>query len=147
MSFYKKYELQRLAHEGEAKVFRATQSATARQVFLHVFPVNEATRDLAAEVGRRLASGPAPDLLETGEFAGAIYVVTAPDESMFNLRAYLHAHTPGGSPTQTAVPLPPPTPPGSVAPSARLFTTKPPAASRSKSRPCPNGKGRSPSWR
>ena len=38
MSFYKKYELQRLAHEGEAKVFRATQNATGKQVLLHVLP-------------------------------------------------------------------------------------------------------------
>ena len=37
MSFYKKYELDRLIADGEAKTFRAVENATGRVVFLHLF--------------------------------------------------------------------------------------------------------------
>ena len=89
MSFYKKYELQRLIHEFDAKVFRAVQNSTGAQVLLHVFPATDSAREVVSEAQRRIAGGGAIELIETGEFAGSMYVVTVPIDGIENLRAYL----------------------------------------------------------
>ena len=90
MSFYKKYELQRLIADGEAKTFRAVENSTGRLVYLHLF--NPAGQRLLAILKSKLGSvpgKPAAPLLEIGEFAGSTYAVTLPIEPFSGLREWV----------------------------------------------------------
>src|ERR1039458_709666 len=87
MSFYKKYELERLIADGEAKTFRAIENSTGRLVYLHLF--NPSGQRLLAIVKSKLGSvpgKPVAPLLEIGEFAGSTYAVTLLIESFSGLR-------------------------------------------------------------
>ena len=55
MSFYRRYELERLIADGEAKTFRAVETATGRAVWLHIF--NPEGQELAATLKAK-ATGP-----------------------------------------------------------------------------------------
>ncbi|MGA3017778.1 MAG: hypothetical protein ABSF62_11715 [Bryobacteraceae bacterium] len=90
MSFYKKYELQRLIADGEAKTFRAIENSTGRPVFLHLF--NPTGQRLLAILKSKLGSvpgKPVAPLLEIGEFAGSTYAVTLPIEPFSGLREWV----------------------------------------------------------
>ena len=90
MSFYKKYELQRLIADGEAKTFRAIENSTGRLVYLHLF--NPAGQRLLAILKSKLGSvpgKPVAPLLEIGEFAGSTYAVTLPVEPFSGLREWV----------------------------------------------------------
>ncbi|MGD0873034.1 MAG: hypothetical protein ABSB88_26105 [Bryobacteraceae bacterium] len=90
MSFYKKYELQRLIADGEAKTFRAIENSTGRLVYLHLF--NPSGQRLLAILKSKLGSvpgKPVPPLLEIGEFAGSTYAVTLPIEPFSGLREWV----------------------------------------------------------
>ena len=109
MSFYKKYELQRLIADGEAKTFRAIESATGRTVFLHLF--NAGGMALLANLKAKLvaASGkPVPPLLEIGEFAGSQYAVTESSESFSSLREWVDRQPEALLAASPAPPGPPP---------------------------------------
>ena len=124
MSFYKKYELERLIADGEAKTFRAMESATGRSVFLHLF--NPGGRALLADLKAKL-TGPggkvvAP-LLETGEFAGSQYAVTESSEPFSSLREWVSRLPERAPAPQVAPPAPaprPPVPPVSAGPPGLL---------------------------
>src|ERR1039458_1244430 len=90
MSFYKKYELQRLIADGEAKTFRAVENSTGRSVYLHLF--NPSGQRLLAILKSKLGSvpgKPVAPLLEIGEFAGSTYAVTLPIEPFSGLREWV----------------------------------------------------------
>src|ERR1039458_1437392 len=90
MSFYKKYELQRLIADGEAKTFRAIENSTGRSVYLHLF--NPSGQRLLAILKSKLGSvpgKPVAPLLEIGEFAGSTYAVTLPIEPFSGLREWV----------------------------------------------------------
>src|ERR1017187_7523734 len=90
MSFYKKYELQRLIADGEAKTFRAIENSTGRLVYLHLF--NPSGQRLLAILKSKLGSvpgKPVAPLLEIGEFAGSTYAVTLPIEPFSGLREWV----------------------------------------------------------
>jgi hypothetical protein len=129
MSFYRKYELQRLIADGEAKTFRAIESATGRIVFLHLF--NAGGMALLASLKAKLvaASGkPVPPLLEIGAFAGSQYAVTESSEPFSSLREWvdrqpeaLHAASPAPPGPPPTKPAPrPPTPPAASQPPGLL---------------------------
>src|ERR1035441_2044161 len=112
MSFYKKYELQRLIADGEAKTFRAIESATGRTVFLHLF--NAGGMALLASLKAKLvaASGkPVPPLLEIGEFAGSQYAVTESSEPFSSLREWVDRQPEALLAASPAPPKPAPRPP------------------------------------
>jgi hypothetical protein len=103
MSFYKKYELERLIADGETKTFRAIENSTGRLVFLHMF--NPEGQVLLAAIKARLAPdprNPRPPLIELGEFAGTPFAVTEPLPNFKSLRDWLN---------QPADPGPPAAPP------------------------------------
>src|ERR1017187_4636195 len=105
MSFYKKYELERLIADGEAKTFRAIESASGRTVFLHLF--NPGGKALLADLKAKLlgAGGkPVPPLVEIGEFAGSQYAVTESSAPFSGLREWVNR-------LPEAVPAPSPAPP------------------------------------
>ena len=124
MSFYKKYELQRLIADGEAKTFRAIESATGRTVFLHLF--NAGGMALLVSLNAKLvaASGkPVPPLLEVGEFAGSQYAVTESSEPFSSLREWVDRQPEALLAASPAPPGPPPPKPAPRLPA-------PPAASQ-----------------
>ena len=91
MSFYRKYELERLIADGEAKTFRAVESATGRTVFLHLF--NPGGQALLSALKAKLAGPdgkPVPPLIEIGEFAGSPYAVTEDCEAFPGLREWVN---------------------------------------------------------
>lgn len=77
MSFYLKYDLERMIADGPVKTFRAVEKSAGRPVLLHLFSAEGLTmRDAML---RRLvdATGKsAAPLIESGEFAGSAYAVT-----------------------------------------------------------------------
>ena len=90
MSFYQKYELERLIADGETKTFRARETATGRIVFLHLF--NPEGKPLLATLKSHLAKIPSvASLIELGDFAGSPFVVTEPITPFTNLREWLSA--------------------------------------------------------
>jgi hypothetical protein len=110
MGFYQKYELDRLIADGEVRTFRATENATGRLVFLHLF--NPEGQPLLAALKAKLARDPlkpVPPLVELGEFAGSPYAVTEPVTPFKSLREWLAqiAEPPSGP---IAAPAPPPRP-------------------------------------
>jgi len=99
MSFYKKYELDRLMADGDAKTFRAVENATGRVVFLHLF--NPSGQPLLAALKSKLGGAqgkPVAPLIEIGEFAGAQYAVTQAIEPFGNLRDWMAQHVAGANP-------------------------------------------------
>ena len=118
MSFYTRYELERLIADGEAKTFRATESATGRIVFLHLF--NPSGQALLADLKAKLVGTggkPVPPLLEIGEFAGSQYAVTEFSEPFSGLRDWVSR--------QPAPASRPPAPPVAAAPSRGLLDEEP----------------------
>lgn len=90
MSFYQKYDLERLIADGDAKTFRAKENATGQQVFLHLF--NPGGEAILAAIKSKLAGAPgrpAWPLLEIGDFAGSPYAVTDVIEPFTTLREWL----------------------------------------------------------
>lgn len=90
MSFYKKYELERLIADGEAKTFRAIENSSGRLVYLHLF--NPSGQRILAVLKAKLASvpgKPVAPLLDIGEFAGSTYAVTLPIEPFSGLREWV----------------------------------------------------------
>ena len=99
MGFYQRYELDRLIADGEVRTFRATENATGRLVFLHLF--NPEGQPLLAALKAKLARDPlkpVSPLVELGEFAGSPYAVTEPVTPFKSLREWL---------AQIAEPAPP----------------------------------------
>ena len=122
MSFYKKYELDRLMADGEAKSFRAVESATGRLVFLHMF--NPSGQPLLAALKSKLAGvkgKPLAPLIEIGEFAGAPYAVTEAIEPFGNLRDWIAANVTASNPLLKEDSSP------SLAAPTEVPVTKPPA--------------------
>ncbi len=98
MSFYSKYELERLIADGEVKTFRAKENATGRPVLLHMF--QSQGQDLLAGLKARLAQDPrrpSPPLIELGEFAGAPYAVTEAFTPFRTLREWLERPAPAAA--------------------------------------------------
>jgi hypothetical protein len=119
MSFYTRYELERLLADGEAKTFRAIESATGRIVFLHLF--SPRGQGLLAELKAKLVGPggkPAPPLVEIGEFAGSQYAVTEGREPFSGLREWLDRQPEAALPPGPALPRRAPEP------------VRPPAASQ-----------------
>ncbi len=99
MSFYKKYELDRLMADGEAKTFRAVENATGRSVFLHLF--NPSGQALLATLKSRLGGAdgkPVAPLIEIGDFAGSPFAVTEAIEPFGNLRDWIATHVTASNP-------------------------------------------------
>jgi hypothetical protein len=90
MSFYRRYELERLVADGEAKTFRAVETATGRIVWLHIFNLDG--QELAAALKAK-ATGPGgkplPPVLEIGDFAGSQYAVTEAHDPFPGLRQWI----------------------------------------------------------
>jgi len=130
MSFYKRYELDRLIADGETKTFRAIDNATGRAVLLHMF--NPKAAPVLAALKAKLASDPRvprPPLLELGEFAGSPYAVTEVVAGFTNLRDWIAAlpSSPGVAAPAPAAPgpsAPPASPSGSAGSTRRLSTTE-----------------------
>src|ERR1035438_9345577 len=130
MSFYKKYELQRLIADGEAKTFRAIENSTGRLVYLHLF--NPTGQRLLAILRSKLGSVPgktvAP-LLEIGEFAGSTYAVTLPIEPFSGLREWvalnLDTSDPKMAETSPLLTLPPEAVPAETTPVPPLVSETP----------------------
>jgi hypothetical protein len=90
MSFYRRYELERLVADGEAKTFRAVETATGRPVWLHIF--NPEGQELAAALKAKAAGAggkPVLPVIEIGEFAGSQYAVTEAGDSFPGLRQWV----------------------------------------------------------
>ncbi len=121
MSFYQKYDLERLIADGDAKTFRAKENATGQQVLLHLF--NPGGEPILAAIKAKLGGAPgkpAWPLLEIGDFAGSPYAVTDVIEPFTTLRDWVA--TVGAAPLP-GVPMgaPRPAPPAApvASPSAR----------------------------
>jgi hypothetical protein len=136
MSFYKKYELDRLMADGEARTFRAVENSTGRVVFLHLFnpsgqPLLEALKSKSGAPGK-----PVAPLIEIGEFAGAPYAVTQAIEPFRNLRDWISANVTASNPPATEDLSPPALPaesplhdrPGGIARLAEPSQPPPPAS-------------------
>jgi hypothetical protein len=121
MSFYTRYELERLLADGEAKTFRAIESATGRIVFLHLF--NPRGQALLAELKAKLVGAggkPAAPLIEIGEFAGSQYAVTESSEGFSGLRDWLSRQV-----EAAGAPIPAPPAPVAVAQAGGLVEDGP----------------------
>jgi len=121
MSFYTRYELERLLADGEAKTFRAIESATGRIVFLHLF--NPRGQALLAELKAKLVGAggkPAAPLIEIGEFAGSQYAVTESSEGFSGLREWLSRQAEAAK-----APSPPAPAPVAAAPAGGLLNEEP----------------------
>ncbi len=108
MSFYKRYELDRLIADGDAKTFRAIENATGRAVLLHMFnPQGQAVLGVLKSKLARDPARPTPPLLELGEFAGSPYAVTEDVVGFKDVRNWL-AQLPES--LAAMPPMPPPAP-------------------------------------
>ncbi len=133
MSFYQKYELERLIADGEIKTFRATENISGRLVFLHLF--NPEAQPVLVALRGRFAQDPlhlTPPLIALGEFAGNPYSVTEPIAPFTNLREWL-----GIAASPTPVPQAPITKPTveKTDSFARLFTDSKPAPAPARPEP------------
>src|SRR5579872_1908045 len=113
MSFYQKYDLERLIADGDAKTFRAKENATGQQVLLHLF--NPGGEPILAAIKAKLGGAPGKPvwpLLEIGDFAGSPYAVTDVIEPFTTLRDWVATVNAGplrGAPMPAAAqPVPPP---------------------------------------
>ncbi|HTB15866.1 MAG TPA: hypothetical protein VK752_30055 [Bryobacteraceae bacterium] len=107
MSFYSRYQLERLLADGPAKTFRAVENSSGRPVFLHLFdPEGRLLFDTIAARFRDSAGRLTPPLIETGEFAGALYAVTEIIDPFVNLTAWAESVASG----LVAAPAPKPEP-------------------------------------
>jgi hypothetical protein len=105
VSFYSRYQLERLLADGPAKTFQAVENATGRPVYLHLFsPESRLLFDTIAARFRDSAGALQLPLIETGEFAGSLYAVTEVIEPFKNLPAWAESVAPGFA----AAPVPPP---------------------------------------
>lgn len=122
MSFYKRYELDRLIADGDAKTFRAVENATGRPVLLHMF--NPSGAAVLAVLKSKLARDPArlsPPLLELGDFAGSPYAVTEEVADFKDVRSWLAAMPEG------PMPIPPAPTPEPAASGARVSQLRAPS--------------------
>lgn len=96
VSLYSKYRIERLVADGPAKTFWAVQSTSGRPVYLHVF-VEEGKLlfDTVTSRFRDNAGRVIPPLIESGEFAGSLYLVTEVIEPFTNLQAWTASVAPG----------------------------------------------------
>lgn len=116
VSFYSRYQLERLLTDGAAKTFRAVENASGRPVLLHLFnPEGRSLFDSIAAGCRDSAGRPKSPLIETGEFAGSLYAVTEVIEPFTDLRAWAERFVPNLSPA----------PPAPVVPDQRSSKTEP----------------------
>src|SRR5579884_3891548 len=104
MSFYMRYELARLIREDEAKTFAGVQRDTGRKVFLHM--ISDTAAQLESSGLAELIRGAERSgvILESGDFAGTRYLVTAPIEPFNGLRAWLSSQ--GAGPVQAPMKAP-----------------------------------------
>lgn len=110
MSFYSRYQLEKLVADGPVKTFRALENATGRAVLLHLLDAGSRSLYDAIAAGCRDAQGLAKaPLIEMGEYAGSLYVVTETIEPFTDLRTWVARTWPGLSPA----------PPPPVAPEIR----------------------------
>jgi hypothetical protein len=133
MSFYQKYELERLIADGEVKTFRATENISGRLVFLHLF--NPEAQPVLVALRSRFAQDPlhlTPPLIALGEFAGNPYSVTEPIAPFTNLREWL-----GLAAAPAPVSIPPIAKPvvEKTDSFARLFADSKPAPAPARSEP------------
>ncbi|MCW5980966.1 MAG: hypothetical protein KIT09_22990 [Bryobacteraceae bacterium] len=93
MSFFQKYELLRLLHEGEAKTFKALERATGRNVLFHMLPGDQQNKPGSLLERAQKLRGSA-GLIEVGEFASSPYVVTEYSENLTKLSEWLASLSP-----------------------------------------------------
>ncbi len=145
MSFYRKYELERLVQKAEPKTFRAHEVAGGRPVFLHLLAGMDApSRASLLQRVRSLMAAANPVILDMDDNEFAPYVVTAVLEDFDGLPAWL-SRLPDARSTETmarpTAPPPRPAPPPLVetAPAAGEFTVRfgsgPPSASQQQPAP------------
>ncbi len=118
LSFYRKYELERLVHKQEPKTFRARALTTGRPVFLHLLGgLERGERGALLDKLRRVAAAGNAAILEIDDSSFAPYVATAVLESFQGLPDWLDAQSrmpmppavsPDDSRTQTVLDLRPP---------------------------------------
>ncbi len=136
MSFYKRYELDRLIADGDAKTFRATENSTGRIVLLHMF--NPPGQPVLAVLKGKLGSDPAhpsPPLIELGEFAGSPYAVTEEIPGFRNIREWVATLAAVGMPTPKPAPAPVVELPPDQTPTKRPAIDNPPSQLRVPSHP------------
>jgi len=134
MSFYRKYELERLVQKTEPKTFRAREVSGGRAVYLHMLGGLDATAraGLLQRAHALMAAGNAAILdIDDSEFAP--YVVTGVIEHFDGLPAWLDnlPVTPGQAPAApsarpSAAPMPPAV---ASAPPTETFHQRPPVRS------------------
>ncbi|MGA2186796.1 MAG: hypothetical protein ABSH47_27625 [Bryobacteraceae bacterium] len=102
MSFYRKYELERLVQKAEPKTFRAREVAGGRPVYLHLLAGMDAvSRKILLQRVRGLATAGNPAVIEVDDNEFAPYVVTGVLEDFEGLPAWLDrlSLTPSPPPT------------------------------------------------
>jgi hypothetical protein len=90
MSFYQKYDLERMLADGPVKTFRAVEIGTGKPVFLHLFGPEGLS--MLSSMLRKLmgpSGTPVKPLLETGDFSGSSYAVTEVLPTFSNFRDWL----------------------------------------------------------
>ncbi len=131
MSFYRKYELERLVQKAEPKTFRAREVAGGRTVFLHLLGGMDAVSraSLQQRVHALVASGN-PEVIEVDDSEIAPYVVTVALENFEGLPAWLDR-------VSRAPAAPPPVPASSDSAAPTQSTSRPAARPRPTSPPVP----------
>jgi hypothetical protein len=113
VSFYSRYQLEKLVADGPVKTFRALENATGRAVLLHLLDAGSRPLYDAIAAGCRDAQGQAKaPLIEMGEYAGSLYAVTETLDPFTDLRTWVARAWPGLLPAP-----PPPTAPETRSPS------------------------------
>jgi hypothetical protein len=122
MSFYQKYELMKLVHNGEPKTFQARETSSGRIVYLHLLGNVEAGKQskLLADLQERRRSFPSPEqsgVIDLDDSKDAPYVVTQALEGLPTLWDWIDtwslmprpvAAAPAVAFTPPAPPAPPP---------------------------------------
>jgi hypothetical protein len=157
MSFYQRYELERLIADAEAKTFLAVENATGRRVFLHFFgpPGRPILTALESKLGRTPGHPQLP-LIELGEFAGSPYAVTEIIEPFTTIRQWVDSidgnalPAPGQIATVFEAPKPGPKPPQVPATQpgefTRFFSDAPPNAPQPNAPPPKHEPGEFTRW-
>ena len=106
MSFYRKYELERLVQKAEPKTFRAREVSTGQAVYLHMLGgLDAASRRPLLEKALALLAAHNPAILDVDDSQFAPYVVTGIIEDFGGLPAWLER-----------IPMAPQSPPRAPAP-------------------------------
>jgi hypothetical protein len=98
VSFYRKYELERLVQKAEPKTFRAREVSTGQAVYLHMLGgLDAASRRPLLDKALALLAAHNPAILDVDDSQFAPYVVTGIIEDFAGLPAWLE-RIPGGAP-------------------------------------------------